>query len=270
MTRHDVRRNLALSSVLASLVAGAAGTTTADGRGQAPHYAAAMNYRMHCEGCHQADGSGQPGFIPAFRGSVARFLATGDGRTYLARVPGTAQSLLSDGERAEVLNWIIATFDAEHVPANFTPYTASELAPWRYNALSQPGAIRATLVSQLQPASTPAKSPLSTAPEMPATLTNGEPPAAFGICSACHSVSKDGSNGVGPNLRGIIGRRAGTAVGFAYSPAMRGAPITWTADELEEYIKHPATKVPGNFMTIAGVPDAADRKSIIDYLISLH
>jgi cytochrome c2 len=267
MTRHQVRQSLAPSGLLALLIAGAA---SAGARGDGPHYGAAMNYRMHCEGCHQADGSGQPGFIPAFRGSVARFLATSEGRTYLARVPGTAQSLLSDAERAEVLNWIITTFDPDHMPSNFAPYTASELAPWRYDALSQPGAIRDKLALQLTSAAKPAPPLSSTDSAIPETTAAGEPPAAFGICSACHTVSKDGSNGVGPNLRGVVGRRAGTAAGFAYSPAMRGAQVTWTADQLEEYLKDPATKVPGNFMSIAGIPDAADRQSIIDYLVTLR
>lgn len=267
MRRHDVRQSLALTGLLAWLVAGAAGGAGA--RANALHYDAAMNYRMHCEGCHQADGSGQPGFIPAFRGSVARFLATSEGRAYLARVPGTAQSLLSDAERAEVLNWIVTRFDAEHVPANFTPYTASELAPWRYDALSNPGTIRARLAFQPGFPSTPVNPSPSTA-VAPLTSASGGPPAAFGICSACHTTGKDGGNGVGPNLRGVIGRRAGTAAGFAYSPAMRGAQITWTTEELEEYLKDPAAKVPGNFMSIAGIPDASDRKSIIDYLVTLR
>jgi len=258
VARPDARQNLALTSLLAWLIAGAAGDAGA--RGIGPHYGAAMNYRLHCEGCHQADGSGQPGFIPAFRGSVARFLATSEGRAYLARVPGTAQSLLSDGERAEVLNWIITTFDPEHVPASFTPYTAAELAPWRYDALSDPGATRGRLALPTLPPAAAA----------PMTSSSSDPPAAFGICSACHTTGKDGGNGVGPNLRGLIGRRAGTAAGFAYSPAMRGAQITWSTGELEEYLKDPASKVPGNFMSIAGIQDATERKSIIDYLVTLR
>jgi cytochrome c len=270
MTRYDSRTNHALRGLLVLLIAGAIGAASAAARDEGPHYGAAMNYRLNCEGCHQADGSGQPGFIPGFRGSVARFLATREGRTYLARVPGTAQSLLSDGERAEVLNWIITTFDPEHVPSNFAPYSGSELAPWRYDALSQPGAIRATLVSQLNADSWPAAAVPATAPATPASTVADEPPAAFGICSACHTVSKDGSNGVGPNLRGIIGRRAGTAAGFAYSPAMRAAGFTWTAEQLDAYLKAPAEKVPGNFMAIAGIPDPANRQSIIDYLSTLR
>ena len=267
MAKRCDRRNLALTGLLAWFIAGAA--AGAGARGDGLQYGAAMNYRMHCEGCHQADGSGQPGFVPAFRGSVARFLATNEGRTYLARVPGTAQSLLSDGERAEVLNWIISTFDPEHVPANFIPYTASELAPWRYDALSEPGATRGRLALQLASTSTPVN-PLPSSAAASVTSASGDPPAVFAICSACHTTSKDGSNGVGPNLRGVIGRRAGTATGFAYSPAMRGAQITWTAEQLEEYLKDPAAKVPGNFMAIAGIPESTDRKSIIDYLVTLR
>ena len=252
-TRFGARVTARVAAIAACLVV----VSWTAARGATTHYDAAMNYRLHCEGCHQADGSGQPGFIPGFRGNVARFLATSEGRTYLARVPGTAQSLLSDGERAEVLNWIIATFDPQHVPVQFTPYTEAELAPWRYDALSQPGAVRARLVAQLNSAAEP-------------TAAGSEPPTAFAICSACHTVSKDGGNGVGPNLRGIVGRRAGTAEGFTYSPAMRSAGLTWTPELIDKYLTAPAVLVPGNFMAIAGISDVGDRKAIVDYLSTLH
>jgi cytochrome c len=231
-----------------------------------------MNYRLHCEGCHKADGSGQEGFIPALRGNVSRFLATSEGRTYLARVPGTAQSLLSDGERAAVLNWIVATFDPEHLPVDFAPYTPGEVAPWRTNALSQPGEVRARLVAQIASGTVP--SPLSSRSADPTSGAGSadpsEPPTSFAICGACHTVSKDGTHGIGPNLRGVVGRRAGSAAGFAFSPAMRNANLTWTQEQLDEYLQAPAKKVPGNLMTFAGVESADDRKAIIEYLSSLR
>jgi hypothetical protein len=84
----------------------------------------ALDYTLECAGCHRADGSGTPGSVPALRDSVARFLAVPGGRDCLARVPGAAQAPLDYASLAAVLNWMLDHFDAAHVPAGFTPFTA--------------------------------------------------------------------------------------------------------------------------------------------------
>src|ERR1700743_2792907 len=38
----------------------------------------------------------------------------------------------------------------------------------------------------------------------------------FQRCAICHRVEKDGGNGLGPNLFGVVGRKAGTVENFAY------------------------------------------------------
>jgi len=262
-----LRRPLAVSLLIGSVLSILSGACHATGE----HYDAAMNYRLHCEGCHQQDGSGQPGYIPDLRGNVSRFLAIPEGRVYLARVPGTAQSLLSDTERAEVLNYIVRSFDRDNLPSDFAPYHAEELAKWRYDALSQPSVVRASLLAQLGPsrastAAAPAKVPSTSAPS-PATAG---PPASFAICAACHPVTNDGAHGIGPNLHAVVGQQAGAAAGFAYSPAMKAAKITWSRESLDAYLTSPGAKVPGNYMMFMGEPDPEQRKAIIDYLESLR
>ena len=39
-------------------------------------------------------------------------------------------------------------------------------------------------------------------------------------CMACHDFAKGGPNRAGPNLWGVVGRKHGSAAGFAYSEAM--------------------------------------------------
>jgi cytochrome c len=98
-----------------------------------------------------------------------------------------------------------------------------------------------------------------------------QPPSAsaeFGRCAVCHST--DGSNGTGPTLRGIQGRRSGTVPGFRYSRAMRSANITWDTEALDRYLADPQELVPGNIMPFSGVPDGSERARIISYLISLR
>ncbi|HEY6642678.1 c-type cytochrome [Povalibacter sp.] len=90
---------------------------------------------------------------------------------------------------------------------------------------------------------------------------------AFAQCAACHST--DGSNGVGPSLKGIVGRASGGAPGFAYSNAMKHARLTWTAATLDKYIANPQAVVPGNVMPYAGMSDPGQRSALIAYLSTL-
>jgi cytochrome c len=88
-------------------------------------------------------------------------------------------------------------------------------------------------------------------------------------CMICHRVEKDGGNGLGPNLFGVVGRKAGTAANFPYSAAMKGSGITWTPDKLTAYITHPAQIVPGNRMAFAGISDQGQVGDVVAYLSTL-
>jgi cytochrome c len=88
---------------------------------------------------------------------------------------------------------------------------------------------------------------------------------AFGMCTACHTVAKGGRNGIGPNLSGLIGRRAGSVPGFTYSAAMKSSGLTWDAKTLDAFLAAPTKKVPGTKMPIS-VSDPAKRAVIIAYL----
>lgn len=118
----------------------------------------AIDYALNCQGCHLADGAGTPGSVPALAGSVARFLAAPEGRDFLVRVPGVAQSTLEDAELADVLNWMLARFDAAHVPAGFKPYMAEEVGRLRRSPLTNVQRVRAELLERIAPAS-PASPP---------------------------------------------------------------------------------------------------------------
>ena len=84
-------------------------------------------------------------------------------------------------------------------------------------------------------------------------------------CAVCHAVA-EGQNKVGPSLHAVVGRPAGTAAGFNYSPAMKGAGKTWDAAAIDAYLLDPKGALPGNRMILAGIKDDAERQNIIAFL----
>jgi len=99
------------------------------------------------------------------------------------------------------------------------------------------------------------------------TAADGDGQAAFAECAACHTA--DGTNQVGPTLKGIVGRNSASVPGFAYSNAMKRAQLQWTTEQLDEYIANPQAVVPGNVMPYAGMADATRRAALIAYLATL-
>lgn len=93
--------------------------------------------------------------------------------------------------------------------------------------------------------------------------------AAFAACSSCHAVAPGAASGIGPNLHGVVGRKAGSLAGFAYSEAMAKSGITWTEAELSAFLANPSGKVPGTAMAAGQVADAERRAAVVAYLASL-
>jgi cytochrome c len=85
-------------------------------------------------------------------------------------------------------------------------------------------------------------------------------------CKACHQIGEGAKNLVGPELNGVVGRKAGTVEGYSYSEANKGSGITWDEATLKEYLKNPKAKVPGTKMAFAGLQNEADIDNVIAYL----
>lgn len=77
----------------------------------------------------------------------------------------------------------------------------------------------------------------------------------FAVCKACHQIGENAKNGVGPELNGVIGRKAGSVPGYNYSAANKNSGLTWDEPTFSEYIKDPKAKVPGTKMAFAGLKD---------------
>ncbi len=109
-------------------------------------YQPLVNYQIRCMGCHLADGSGQPGRVPSIRRSLVLFSASAEGRDYVVRVPGVAQSPLSDEDTAALLNWMARNLSDVKVPPSFVDYSAAEIHSLRDRPLVRVSAIRARLL----------------------------------------------------------------------------------------------------------------------------
>lgn len=85
-------------------------------------------------------------------------------------------------------------------------------------------------------------------------------------CAACHSIQAGQPNKIGPNLNGIVGRKAGTVAGFRYSAPLSKSGIVWTEANLDRWLTRPSAMVPGTVMAFGGMPNPQERKAVIAYL----
>ena len=115
-----------------------------------------QHWTLNCQGCHRPDGTGSAGTAPSLTGTVARFLSVPGGREYLGRVPGVAASPLSSADLSEVMNWMLWRFDREHLPADFHPYSAAEIAKLRGSPLRlEASRMRAELLEKAEEPAAP-------------------------------------------------------------------------------------------------------------------
>jgi cytochrome c len=96
--------------------------------------------------------------------------------------------------------------------------------------------------------------------------------AAFAKCAICHQVGPGAQNLVGPELNGIVGRKAASIASYTmYSAGMKklGADgFTWDEANIDKWIHDPKAMIPDSPMALAfpGVADAGERADIIAYL----
>jgi cytochrome c len=103
------------------------------------------------------------------------------------------------------------------------------------------------------------------APYSTADVANGE--AKFALCASCHTITPGGPNMTGPNLHGVVGRKAGVEPHYNYSDAVKNAGFTWDGPRLDKWLTSPSADLPGTKMTFVGIKDPKDRTDVIAYLM---
>lgn len=90
--------------------------------------------------------------------------------------------------------------------------------------------------------------------------------ASFAKCSACHTITQGGANGIGPNLWAAFGKPHGHVAGFAYSDALKSVPGNWDFQGMSDWLASPRRYAPGTKMTFAGLSDPQERANVIAYM----
>ena len=96
--------------------------------------------------------------------------------------------------------------------------------------------------------------------------------AAFAKCGICHQVGPGAKTLVGPELNGVVGRKAASVADYSmYSAGMKKLGeqgFVWDEQNLDKWIADPKAMIPDSPMALAfpGIPDAGERADIIAYL----
>jgi cytochrome c len=232
-----------------------------------------------CAACHTLTQGGANGVGPNLYGVLGRPMFATAGFTYSDAAKGKAKG-----------NW---NYDAMNAwlssPASFAPGTAMSYAgihntQTRADVVAYLRTLSATPLplpsaAAVQAASTPAAAPSGAPGGAPAAPSLGSLFAAADLskgkavaqqeCSACHTLTKGGAAGFGPNLYGIVGAKAFSQAGFHYSDAVKGkAGIVWTPETISTWLQNPQAFAPGTTMSFAGLKNDQTRADVIAWLNS--
>ena len=98
--------------------------------------------------------------------------------------------------------------------------------------------------------------------------------AAFAKCGICHQVGPGAKTLIGPELNGIVGRKAASIADFPYSPGMKklgDEGYVWSEPNIDKWIADPKAMIPDSPMALVfqGMPDAGERADVIAYLTTV-
>ncbi|MDE2689699.1 MAG: cytochrome c [Acidobacteriota bacterium] len=144
--QRDLHRPLVLLTILVVCASAAVAGAEAD---DADIYRLAhLDYMLHCQGCHMADGAGVEGTVPPLPGEVGKYIASPEWRDYLVQVPGASQALIDDEALARLMTWIVRRFDPENAK-DLKPYEAAEVGRLRSQPVTNPTEVRRRIIAEL-------------------------------------------------------------------------------------------------------------------------
>jgi cytochrome c len=107
---------------------------------------------------------------------------------------------------------------------------------------------------------------LVAAPKRPVTTAEARGELVFkSNCATCHSLESPIS-GIGPSLKGVIGRKVGSS-NFAYSIAFEGKADVYTSHRIIDFAVNPGSIYPGTVMKPVNLASDSQR-DFEDYLMA--
>jgi cytochrome c len=88
-------------------------------------------------------------------------------------------------------------------------------------------------------------------------------------CATCHTTNLSDPVRQGPPLFKVVGRPAGKADGFHYSPGFAKADFVWDDNRLDAWLANPQAMIPGSIMAYRQARPET-RAAIIAYLKELN
>jgi cytochrome c len=104
-------------------------------------------------------------------------------------------------------------------------------------------------------------------PACPVPTSAEESGAALFVaqCGVCHVLRAEEGPRQGPNLAGVIGRKAGSVEGFPYSNGLKQAGFAWTTERMEAWLADPQGLIADTYMAYRQ-NDPAIRAKLVAYL----
>ena len=84
-------------------------------------------------------------------------------------------------------------------------------------------------------------------------------------CQTCHGLTGPADTATGPELRGVLGRKAGTGDSGVHSRAAVESDTVWTRSSLRRYLSEPGREMPGTLMPVR-ITDGRELDDLLNYL----
>jgi len=88
-------------------------------------------------------------------------------------------------------------------------------------------------------------------------------------CQTCHGVTGPADSTLGPDLRGIYGRRVGDGNSGVHSRATHESTAVWDRELLRRFLSDSPQAIPGTLMSVR-IADQRELEALLDFLQTLR
>ncbi|KQQ54406.1 cytochrome C [Pseudomonas sp. Leaf127] len=86
------------------------------------------------------------------------------------------------------------------------------------------------------------------------------------LCSGCHKIGPAARAAFGPQLNGVIDRKAGQTDDYKYTDALHASGIVWSRENIARFVKDPDGVIPGTRMKLWWIGNDQRMEDLLEYL----